>query len=135
MAKATANEADVNFVYANGSEFIEMYVGVGASRIRKLFDKAQANKPCIIFIDEIDAIGASRSNRRGGNDERDQTLNQLLTLMDGFKSRDGIMILAATNRADILDSALTRNGRFDRKVTVGLPDKKGRQQILDVHLI
>ena len=134
LAKATANEADVNFVYANGSEFIEMYVGVGASRIRKLFDKAQANKPCIIFIDEIDAIGASRSNRRGGNDERDQTLNQLLTLMDGFKSRDGIMILAATNRADILDSALTRNGRFDRKVTVGLPDKKGRQQILDVHL-
>ena len=132
LARATANEAEVNFVYANGSEFIEKYVGVGAKRVRKLFDTAKKNKPCIIFIDEIDAIGGSRSNSR--NDERDQTLNQLLTLMDGFKSRDGIIVLAATNRSEVLDRALVRSGRFDRKVTVGLPDKKGRQQILDVHL-
>ena len=134
LAKATATEADVNFVYANGSEFIEMYVGVGASRVRKLFETAQDHKPCIVFIDEIDAIGAARSNGHGRNDERDQTLNQLLTLMDGFQTKDGIIVLAATNRSEILDPALTRNGRFDRKVTVGLPDRKGRKQILNVHL-
>jgi len=132
LARATANEAEVSFLYATGSEFIEKYVGVGAKRVRKLFDSAKKKKPCIIFIDEIDAIGGSRSNSR--NDERDQTLNQLLTLMDGFKTRDGIIVLAATNRAEVLDRALVRNGRFDRKVTVGLPDKKGRQQILEVHL-
>jgi cell division protease FtsH len=132
LARATANEADVNFICANGSEFIEKYVGVGAKRVRKLFDSAKKKKPCIIFIDEIDAIGGSRSNSR--NDERDQTLNQLLTLMDGFKTRDGIIVLAATNRAEVLDRALVRKGRFDRKVTVGLPDKKGRKQILEVHL-
>ena len=134
LARATANEADVNFIYATGSEFVEMYVGVGASRVRTLFEKAEKMKPCIIFIDEIDAIGGSRSDRNGGNSERDQTLNQLLTNMDGFQSRDGIIVMAATNRAEMLDKALTRNGRFDRKVTVGIPDKKGRQQILKVHL-
>jgi cell division protease FtsH len=132
LARATANEAEVSFLYATGSEFIEKYVGVGAKRVRKLFESAKKKKPCIIFIDEIDAIGGSRSNSR--NDERDQTLNQLLTLMDGFKTRDGIIVLAATNRAEVLDRALVRNGRFDRKVTVGLPDKKGRKQILEVHL-
>jgi cell division protease FtsH len=132
LARATANEAEVSFLYATGSEFIEKYVGVGAKRVRKLFESAKKKKPCIIFIDEIDAIGGSRSNSR--NDERDQTLNQLLTLMDGFKTRDGIIVLAATNRSEVLDRALVRSGRFDRKVTVGLPDKKGRQQILDVHL-
>jgi cell division protease FtsH len=134
LARATANEADVNFIYATGSEFVEMYVGVGASRVRQMFEKAEKRKPCIIFIDEIDAIGGSRSDRHGGNSERDQTLNQLLTNMDGFQTRDGIIVMAATNRAEILDKALTRNGRFDRKVTVGIPDKKGRQQILKVHL-
>lgn len=131
LAKATANEAGVSFISASGSQFIEMYVGVGAMRVRKLFEQAKEKKPCIIFIDEIDAIGQKRSN---GNDERYQTLNQLLTSMDGFQNKDGIIVIAATNRADVLDKALTRPGRFDRKITVGLPDKEGRQQILEVHL-
>jgi cell division protease FtsH len=133
LAKATAGEAGVSFISASGSQFVEMYVGVGASRVREIFDEAERKKPCIIFIDEIDAIGQQRAEY-GGNSERDQTLNQLLTNMDGFDKSDGIIVIAATNRADILDKALTRPGRFDRKVTVGLPDKEGRQQILDVHL-
>ena len=135
LAKAVAGEANVAFLSATGSEFIEMFVGVGASRVRKLFEKAVANKPCVIFIDEIDAIGRQRgAGFNSGNDEREQTLNQILTNMDGFETSDGIIVLAATNRADILDSALTRSGRFDRKITVTLPDKDGRKEILDVHL-
>lgn len=133
LAKATAGEADVSFLSATGSEFVEMYVGVGASRIRTLFEEANEIKPCIIFIDEIDAIGQQRADH-GGNSERDQTLNQLLTNMDGFDESDGIIVMAATNRADILDRALLRPGRFDRKITVGVPDKDGRKQILNVHL-
>jgi cell division protease FtsH len=133
LAKATAGEAGVSFIAASGSQFVEMYVGVGASRVREIFEEAESKKPCIIFIDEIDAIGQQRAEY-GGNSERDQTLNQLLTNMDGFDESDGIIVMAATNRADILDNALTRPGRFDRKVTVGLPDKDGRKQILDVHL-
>ena len=134
LAKATSNEAGVSFIYANGSQFIEMYVGVGASRVRKLFDQAKANKPCIVFIDEIDAVGRSRTSGFESNSEQDQTINQLLTNMDGFDTNDGIIVMGATNRADMLDSALTRKGRFDRKITVGLPDKEGRKQILDVHM-
>ncbi len=134
LAKATSNEADVNFIYANGSQFIEVYVGVGASRVRNLFETAKKLKPCIIFIDEIDAVGRSRSNGFDSNSEQDQTINQLLTNMDGFDKNDGIIVMAATNRADMLDKALVRNGRFDRKITVGLPDKLGRKQILEVHL-
>ena len=134
LAKATSNEAGVSFIYANGSQFIEMYVGVGASRVRKLFEQAKANKPCIVFIDEIDAVGRSRTSGFESNSEQDQTINQLLTNMDGFDKNDGIIVMGATNRADMLDSALTRKGRFDRKITVGLPDKEGRQEILDVHL-
>lgn len=134
LAKATSNEADVSFIYANGSQFIEMYVGVGASRVRKLFDQAKENKPCIVFIDEIDAVGRSRTSGFESNSEQDQTINQLLTNMDGFDKNDGIIVMGATNRADMLDSALTRKGRFDRKITVGLPDKEGRKEILDVHL-
>lgn len=134
LAKATSNEADVSFIYANGSQFIEVYVGVGASRIRKLFETAKQHKPCIIFIDEIDAVGRSRSSGLDSNSEQDQTLNQLLTNMDGFDKNDGIIVMGATNRADMLDKALLRNGRFDRKITVGLPDKIGRKQILNVHL-
>lgn len=134
LARATAGEADVNFISISGSQFIEMFVGVGASRVRRLFETAQENKPCIIFIDEIDAIGRQRgAGFAGGNDEREQTLNQILTNMDGFNKEDGIIVLAATNRADILDSALTRPGRFDRKVSVGLPDINGRKKIMDVH--
>lgn len=133
LARATAGEANVNFISASGSEFIEMYVGVGASRIRDLFDDAKKNKPCIIFIDEIDAIGKQRGYS-GGNDERDQTLNQLLTNMDGFDKEDDIVVLSSTNRADILDKALLRPGRFDRKIKVGLPDRDGRRDILNVHL-
>tara|TARA_Y100000816_G_C26108254_1_gene589998 strand:+ start:7705 stop:9543 length:1839 start_codon:yes stop_codon:yes gene_type:complete len=135
LARATAGEADVNFISASGSEFIEMFVGVGASRIRDMFTDARRLKPCIIFIDEIDAIGRQRGNGfSGGNDERDQTLNQLLTNMDGFDKDSDVIVMASTNRADILDKALTRAGRFDRKVTVGLPDREGRKEILKVHL-
>ena len=135
LARAVAGEANVKFLYASGSQFIEMFVGVGASRVRKLFETARENKPCIIFIDEIDAVGRQRgAGFAGGNDEREQTLNQILTNMDGFSKEDGIIVLAATNRADILDSALTRPGRFDRKVKVGLPDEYGRKSIMDVHL-
>lgn len=133
LAKATAGEAGVSFISASGSDFVEIYVGVGASRVRSLFEDAKNKKPCIVFIDEIDAIGQQRAGS-GGNSERDQTLNQLLTNMDGFETSDGIIVMAATNRSDILDRALTRPGRFDRKITVGVPDRDGRKQILDVHL-
>ena len=135
LAKAVAGEAGVAFISASGSEFIEMFVGVGASRVRKLFDEARKNAPCVVFIDEIDAIGRQRgAGIAGGNDEREQTLNQILTNMDGFTPSDGIIVLAATNRIDILDSALIRPGRFDRKVKVPLPDIEGRRAILNVHL-
>ena len=135
LARAVAGEAFVPFISASGSEFIEMFVGVGASRVRKLFESANNNAPCVIFIDEIDAIGRQRgAGIAGGNDEREQTLNQILTNMDGFSSTRGIIVIAATNRADILDSALTRPGRFDRKVNVPLPSLEGRKSIFDVHL-
>ena len=135
LARAVAGEAGVTFIPATGSEFIEMFVGVGAARVRKLFDLARENKPCVIFIDEIDAIGRQRGTGvNTGNDEREQTLNQILTNMDGFGKEEGIIVLGATNRVDILDSALIRSGRFDRKVKIGLPDKLGRIEILKVHL-
>lgn len=134
LAKAIAGEAGVPFFSISGSEFVEMFVGVGASRVRDLFKKAKENAPCIIFIDEIDAVGRQRgAGIGGGNDEREQTLNQLLTEMDGFEGNTGIIIIAATNRPDVLDSALLRPGRFDRQVTVDAPDIKGRLEILDVH--
>ncbi|KAM3101230.1 ATP-dependent zinc metalloprotease FtsH2 [Phormidesmis sp. 146-12] len=134
LAKAIAGEAGVPFFSISGSEFVEMFVGVGASRVRDLFKKAKENAPCIIFIDEIDAVGRQRgAGIGGGNDEREQTLNQLLTEMDGFEGNTGIIIIAATNRADVLDSALLRPGRFDRQVTVDVPDIKGRLEILNVH--
>lgn len=134
LAKAIAGEAGVPFFSLSGSEFIEMFVGVGASRVRDLFNKAKANSPCIVFIDEIDAVGRQRGTGiGGGNDEREQTLNQLLTEMDGFSGDSGVIVIAATNRPDVLDSALLRPGRFDRQVTVGLPDVKGREEILEVH--
>ena len=133
LAKAVAGEAKVPFFSLSGSAFVEMYVGVGASRVRDLFKQAQQMAPCIIFIDEIDAIGKSRDNQMGGNDEREQTLNQLLTEMDGFEGNNGVIILAATNRPDSLDPALLRPGRFDRRVPVELPDLKGREDILKVH--
>ena len=134
LARAVAGEANVNFISTTGSEFVEVYVGVGASRVRKMFKDAKKNSPCIIFIDEIDSIGRSRSGGGpGSNDERDQTLNQILAEMDGFSGNTGIIVLAATNRADILDSALLRPGRFDRRVPVGLPSKSGRYEILKVH--
>jgi cell division protease FtsH len=134
LAKAIAGEAGVPFFSISGSEFVEMFVGVGASRVRDLFKKAKENAPCIIFIDEIDAVGRQRgSGIGGGNDEREQTLNQLLTEMDGFEGNTGIIIIAATNRPDVLDSALLRPGRFDRQVSVDTPDIKGRLEILGVH--
>ena len=134
LAKAIAGEAGVPFFSISGSEFVEMFVGVGASRVRDLFKKAKENAPCIIFIDEIDAVGRQRgAGIGGGNDEREQTLNQLLTEMDGFEGNSGIIIIAATNRADVLDAALLRPGRFDRQVTVDVPDIKGRLEVLQVH--
>ncbi|XVE68146.1 hypothetical protein DITRI_Ditri09bG0045700 [Diplodiscus trichospermus] len=134
LAKAIAGEAGVPFFSLSGSEFIEMFVGVGASRVRDLFNKAKANSPCLVFIDEIDAVGRQRGTGiGGGNDEREQTLNQLLTEMDGFAGNTGVIVIAATNRPEILDSALLRPGRFDRQVTVGLPDITGREEILKVH--
>ena len=133
LAKAVAGEAKVPFFSLSGSEFVEMFVGVGAARVRDLFKQAVANAPCIIFIDEIDAIGKSRDNAIGSNDEREQTLNQLLSEMDGFDSSKGVVILAATNRPEVLDKALLRPGRFDRRITVDLPDMEGRKAILKVH--
>ena len=133
LAKAVAGEADVPFFSLAGSDFVEMFVGVGASRVRDLFKEATKQAPCIIFIDEIDAIGKKRDGQVGGNDEREQTLNQLLTEMDGFEGNNGVIILAATNRPESLDPALTRPGRFDRRVPVELPDLKGREAILKVH--
>merc|ERR1712157_319999 len=134
LGKAIAGEAGVPFFSISGSEFVEMFVGVGASRVRDLFKKAKENAPCIVFVDEVDAVGRSRGTGiGGGNDEREQTLNQLLTEMDGFERNTGIIVVAATNRADILDPALLRPGRFDRQVTVDVPDVKGRSEILKVH--
>ena len=134
IAKAVAGESKVPFFSISGSDFVELYVGVGASRVRDLFDNAKANAPCIVFIDEIDAVGRQRgAGLGGGNDEREQTLNQMLVEMDGFETNSGIIVLAATNRADVLDPALTRPGRFDRQVYVHLPDVKGREEILKVH--
>ena len=134
LAKAVAGEAGVPFFSISGSEFVEMFVGVGASRVRDLFEQAKANAPCIVFIDEIDAVGRQRgAGLGGGNDEREQTLNQLLTEMDGFEGNTGIILIAATNRPDVLDSALMRPGRFDRQVVVDRPDYAGRQEILNVH--
>ncbi len=135
LARAVAGESGVSFISVSGSQFIEMFVGVGAARVRSLFEIANKNKPCVIFIDEIDAIGRQRGTGfNSGNDEREQTLNQILTNMDGFDKSEGIIVLGATNRADILDSALVRAGRFDRKVLVGLPDGDGRKSILNIHL-
>merc|ERR1711865_343856 len=140
LARAVAGEAGVPFISASGSEFVEMFVGVGASHVRDLFGQAKKNAPCIIFIDEIDAVGRQRAGGGGGggggggNDEREQTLNQILTEMDGFEGNSGVIVLAATNRADVLDAALLRPGRFDRRVPVDLPDKDGRFEILKVHV-
>ncbi len=134
LARAVAGEANVPFYYISGSEFVELFVGVGASRVRDMFKQAKHNAPCLIFIDEIDAVGRQRgAGLGGGHDEREQTLNQLLTEMDGFGANEGIIIIAATNRPDVLDPALLRPGRFDRQVQVNLPDAKGREEILDVH--
>ena len=136
LAKSVAGEANVPFYFISGSEFVELFVGVGASRVRDMFKQAKQNAPCLIFIDEIDAVGRQRgAGLGGGHDEREQTLNQLLTEMDGFGSNEGIIIIAATNRPDVLDPALLRPGRFDRQITVNLPDAKGREEILGVHAI
>jgi cell division protease FtsH len=135
LAKAIAGEAKVPFFSISGSDFVEMFVGVGASRVRDMFDQAKKQSPCIIFIDEIDAVGRHRgAGVGGGHDEREQTLNQLLVEMDGFEGNDGVIVIAATNRPDVLDPALLRPGRFDRQVVVGLPDIRGREQILKVHM-
>lgn len=135
LAKAIAGEAGVPFFSISGSDFVEMFVGVGASRVRDMFEQAKKNAPCLIFIDEIDAVGRQRgAGLGGGHDEREQTLNQMLVEMDGFEGNEGVIVIAATNRPDVLDPALTRPGRFDRQVVVGLPDVKGREQILKVHM-
>ena len=134
LAKAIAGEADASFFSISGSDFVEMFVGVGASRVRDMFEQARRNTPCLVFIDEIDAVGRSRGHGLGGgNDEREQTLNALLVEMDGFDTQEGIIIIAATNRHDVLDPALMRPGRFDRQVVVNLPDVRGREGILKVH--
>jgi cell division protease FtsH len=135
LAKAIAGEAGVPFFSISGSEFIELFVGVGASRVRDLFQQAKQKAPCIVFIDELDALGKARSSNTsfGSNDEQEQTLNQLLTEMDGFEGNTGVIIIAATNRPEVLDPALRRPGRFDRQVTVDRPDKLGREAILKVH--
>ena len=134
LAKAVAGEAGVQFLSISGSDFVELYVGVGASRVRDLFEEAKKVAPAVVFIDEIDAVGRQRgAGLGGGHDEREQTLNQLLVEMDGFTSNEGVVVLAATNRADILDPALLRPGRFDRQIYVGRPDLKGREEILRVH--
>ena len=135
MAKAIAGEADVPFFFISGSDFVEMFVGVGASRVRDMFEQAKKNAPCIIFIDEIDAVGRQRgAGMGGGHDEREQTLNQMLVEMDGFEGSEGVIVIAATNRPDVLDPALLRPGRFDRQVMVGLPDINGRDAILKIHM-
>ena len=134
LARAVAGEANVPFFSISGSDFVEMFVGVGASRVRDLFEQGKKNAPCIIFIDEIDAVGRHRgAGLGGGHDEREQTLNQLLVEMDGFESNEGVILIAATNRPDVLDPALLRPGRFDRRVVVNRPDVKGREGILAVH--
>ena len=133
LARSIAGEAKVPFLFSSGSDFVEMYAGVGASRIRKLFKDARRHPACIIFIDELDAVGRSRGGNSLSHEEREQTLNQLLVEMDGFAPNQGIVVVAATNRPDILDPALLRPGRFDRQVTVGAPDVKGREQILRIH--
>ena len=133
LARSIAGEAGVPFLFASGSDFVEMYAGVGAARVRRLFRDARRHRSCIIFIDELDAVGRSRGGNSLSHEEREQTLNQLLVEMDGFEAHAGIVVIAATNRQDILDPALLRPGRFDRQVTVGNPDLKGREAILSVH--